>query len=329
MSTSSSVAHLLTYVGVPRSAAREYVSRGAWLPVSWLLSFLLFHGSLACVRAAWPLVAASLPGNWLWDTYCVTVVVNVGTQVLCNLLLLPFYANGALDSVKSEKDRAWPWAGGKDERARFWNAIWKGSWLVPFNMFVVSLVGLFGIAPLVRYLRIETSFSAHDLPSTQTVLAHLFFCLLVEDAMFYCSHRLLHTETFYKAIHKTHHDYLNVAGPASEHAHPLEFTLGNLLPVITGPLLCRAHASTMCLFLALRIAVSVEEHSGFSCLASPLRVSPWAAQAAGHAYHHSHTTGVFASQFVWLDAIFGTDSNFNTWLDEQSAKSVAVKEKKI
>ena len=309
------VAHLLTYLGVPRAAAREYVSRGVWLPVSWALAVLLFSISLAGVRAVWPRVEAALPGSWLWNTYYVTVTVNVGTQVLCNILLLPFYLSGVLDGVKSERGRAWPWAGGKDERIRFWNAIYKSAWLVPFNMLFVSLVGLIGIAPIVRFLNIETSFAVQDLPSMQTVLVHLLFCLLVEDAMFFCSHRLLHTDFLYKNVHKTHHDYLHVAGPASEHAHPLEFTLGNLLPVITGPLLCRAHASTMCLFLALRIAVSVEEHSGFSCRASPLRVSPWAALSAGHAYHHSHTTNVFASQFVFWDALFGTDANFNAWLE--------------
>lgn len=80
--------------------------------------------------------------------------------------------------------------------------------------------------------------------------------MVIEDTMFYWCHRTLHTPWFYKRIHKVclavvvcscyrrfvgassrrlssqiHHQYnVNIA-LASEHAHPIELIVGNLLPV--------------------------------------------------------------------------------------------------
>lgn len=320
----TSFAHaLLTTLCVPPPAATAYLARGPWLLVSWASAALLFSASLAAMRAAWPRVAAALPGGWLYDTYAVTTVVNVGAQLLLNALLLPLYATRAADGAKSERARAWPWASADAaERARFWTALARGALLVPFNMLAVSFAGLVTLAPIVRFLGVETSYAAAGLPGAGTVLAHLLVCLLVEDCLFFTSHRLLHTPFLYKHVHKVHHEYGSVVGAASEHAHPVEFALGNLLPVIVGPLVCRAHGSTLVLFLALRLAVSVEEHSGFSFPGSPFRATPWAALAAGHAWHHAHTAGVFASQFVFWDALFGTDKAFNDWHAEAAKKDV-------
>ena len=119
----------------------------------------------------------------------------------------------------------------------------------------------------------------------------------------------------YRNIHKTHHEYNHdgTAVSASEHAHPLEFILGNLLPVITPLLLLRAHLFTGVLFVALRVFVSAEEHCGYEFPWSPVRLLPFQACVSGHDYHHSHNTGVYASQFVWWDRALGTDRAFLQW----------------
>lgn len=320
MAAAAAAAFLSRFLLVPRAAAARYVARGPYLLLSWALAAALFVGSHAALFAAWPRIAAALPAQWLWAMFASTTAVNVGAQLLLNLALLPLYVTGAADAARSEPSRPWPWAGGAAERARFWAALAHGVPLVVFNMLVVSLAGLATLAPVVRALGVETRFDVAGFPSLATLAWQLAVCLVVEDAMFYASHRALHTPALYAAVHKVHHEYSSVIGPASEHAHPVEFLLGNLLPVIAGPLLLRAHGATLLLFLALRVAVSIEEHSGFSFAASPLRVTPFAALTAGHAWHHSHVVGVYASQFCWLDAFFGTDAAFTKWLAAEDAR---------
>ena len=81
--------------------------------------------------------------------------------------------------------------------------------------------------------------------------------LLIEDTMFYWCHRLIHTKWLYQNIHKAsllavfvilsephvtmiaddcvqvqiHHQYYVNVALGSEHAHPIEYFVGNLLPV--------------------------------------------------------------------------------------------------
>jgi len=320
----SAAALALTYLGVPRAAAARYVARGPWLLLAWAGAAALLVGSHAALRAAWPRVEARLTGSWGRDMYLLTTLVNAAAQVGCNLLLLPLYRAGAT-AGKAEPARAWPWASADaGERARFWAAVRRGAWLVPLNVFCVSAAGLAVLAPAVDALGLRGPTAAAAFPPLGLFAAHLAACCVVEDALFFLSHRALHSRALYARVHKVHHDYGSVVGAASEHAHPLEFLLGNLVPAIGGTLLLRPHAATTAAFLALRVAVSVEEHSGFAFDASPLRVSPWAALAAGHAWHHAHTDGVYASQFCWLDAACGTDAAFLKWLEREGGGRAAA-----
>ena len=42
---------------------------------------------------------------------------------------------------------------------------------------------------------------------TITFLWQQYFCVLVGDALFFLSHRILHTRFFFKHVHKLHHKY--------------------------------------------------------------------------------------------------------------------------
>ncbi len=89
--------------------------------------------------------------------------------------------------------------------------------------------------------------------------------------------------------------------------------MGNLIPVIAGPILLRAHAATICAWVLVRIAVSIDEHSGYSFPWSPVHLLPFGASADGHDYHHSHNDGIYGSQFAWWDALCGTEGRFHEW----------------
>lgn len=83
-----------------------------------------------------------------------------------------------------------------------------------------------------------------SLPSLPETLAHLAFCMVLEDLLFYTSHRLLHTPYLYR-FHKQHHEY-RVTGKARKHP---SFSFGGILPPVgvclgeLGPLHHRAEAA--------------------------------------------------------------------------------------
>jgi sterol desaturase/sphingolipid hydroxylase (fatty acid hydroxylase superfamily) len=132
----------------------------------------------------------------------------------------------------------------------------------------------------------------------------------MEDTIFYFSHRALHTPRLYAAIHKLHHAYNHPVVSASEHAHVVEYLLGNMLPIIVPAIALRMHLATVAVFVAVRIAVSVDEHCGYAFPFSPVRLLPFQTSAGGHDYHHSHNVGMYASQFVFWDRLCRTDGAY-------------------
>jgi len=131
---------------------------------------------------------------------------------------------------------------------------------------------------------------------------------------FTCS--FLHWKRVYPYIHKWHHSYYHSIGIASENAHPVEFLIGNLIPVVAGPLLLRSHVFVFWFWLWVRIAETIDAHSGYEFPWSPARLTGlfgMASTATHHDFHHSRNRGCFGSQFTFWDRVFGTDAEFNAF----------------
>jgi sterol desaturase/sphingolipid hydroxylase (fatty acid hydroxylase superfamily) len=80
----------------------------------------------------------------------------------------------------------------------------------------------------------EMKMTMEDWPSRLVIIKQIIFFMLVEDSVFYWSHRLLHHPRVYPYIHKRHHEYKDTVSIASEYAHPLESILSNTLPTVAG-----------------------------------------------------------------------------------------------
>lgn len=147
-----------------------------------------------------------------------------------------------------------------------------------------------------------------QLPTVLELLGQLVAFALINDTVFYWSHRALHTRTLYKRIHGRHHRFRHVRGPSAEFAHPVE-NLANFIAFFAGPCLLGGHIVTLGVWVVVRMAETVEAHSGYRLTSN----------ASRHAFHHLYAAkGCYGSFFSLWDRILGTDRQWRVWHREQT-----------
>jgi len=139
------------------------------------------------------------------------------------------------------------------------------------------------------------------LPTFQWVIFEMVVFVLLEEILFYYTHRLLHHPLFYKRIHKLHHEWTASVGLVGIYAHPVEYLVSNVLPIATGPFLMGSHIATAWMWFCLAIANTLNSHSGYHF---PFFPSPEA-----HDFHHLKFVNNFGVLGV-LDRLHGTDNLF-------------------
>lgn len=129
------------------------------------------------------------------------------------------------------------------------------------------------------------------------------------DFGFYWMHRVLHTSTFYKKIHSTHHKFYAAVGVAASYAHPIENLFQGLLwhvPIaFAGFLKGDLSPGVFFCYSIFRWLETVDAHCGYSFPFSPFTLVPLFGGAAHHDDHHSMVDGNFGASVLW-DKLFGT-----------------------
>lgn len=144
-------------------------------------------------------------------------------------------------------------------------------------------------------------------PSLFEVSWQILACILLQDTMFYWSHRWLHSPRLFRAFHRKHHDFRYVRGLAAEYGHPVELTL-NVASFILPAILLGTHVFTFALWVGIRVYETVEAHSGYA-------FTPYASR---HAYHHLYAArGCLGSFFGLWDRLMGTDRHWREWRKSQ------------
>jgi 4-alpha-methyl-delta7-sterol-4alpha-methyl oxidase len=129
------------------------------------------------------------------------------------------------------------------------------------------------------------------------MLGSLVVFALVEDTIFYWSHRVLHTRWLFKHVHSKHHRFRFVRPVVAEYAHPVENLL-NFIALFAGPCLLGTPFVTLQVWIVVRMIETLEAHSGFSL--SPV--------SDRHSFHHLYATkGVYGSFVSPWDWVMGTD----------------------
>ena len=173
---------------------------------------------------------------------------------------------------RGHPDEQWPWESMKPDEWNklFWRSIkfnLLNSWFS--NVVVYLSVTMSGIPS-------ENLTAIDKMPTPTVFAAQILFCMMIEDATFYISHRTLHLPWLYPSVHKIHHEHKVTFSLAALHAHPLEYILGNVVPVMVGPAILgpRMHLASAFGWYFMRQFESIEGHSGYSFSWSPFRLLP-------------------------------------------------------
>ncbi|XP_074467093.1 fatty acid hydroxylase domain-containing protein 2 [Sebastes fasciatus] len=140
-----------------------------------------------------------------------------------------------------------------------------------------------------------------ELPTFQWALMELAAFSIMEELIFYYSHRLFHQPSLYKRFHKQHHEWTAPIGVVCIYAHPLEHMISNMLPVALGPVILGSHLATTCMWYCLALVSTTISHCGYHL---PFLPSP-----EFHDFHHLRFTQCFGV-FGVLDRLHGTDTKF-------------------
>lgn len=185
------------------------------------------------------------------------------------------------------------------------------------RMWRVLLWGMvLGLAPVAAAFGAATAAGrvrvTPELPPLREVVVHFVAFILMEEVMFFYSHKILHLPALYSRFHKIHHEFKQPIALAAGYAHPVEVLIGNTLPLYMQPVIMGAHLSTALLWLLAATVVTQVHHSGFRM--------PWnlGAQPDFHDFHH-HKEG-FKSNYGLLgilDWLHGSDLPYKRFLARQ------------
>ena len=99
---------------------------------------------------------------------------------------------------------------------------------------------------------------------TYKYLNKMFLChILINEILFYYSHRLLHTSYFYKRIHKIHHRFSSPNSLTALYCHPFEFLISNLIPFTAGFMIFNTHLYFCLIWIVCACLGTQSHHSGY------------------------------------------------------------------
>ena len=137
----------------------------------------------------------------------------------------------------------------------------------------------------------------------------LAMMLVLHDAYFYWTHRLMHHPKIFRHVHLVHRRSTNPSPWAAYSFHPIEAVVEAgifVLIVFTIP----AHGLALLAFLVYMIARNVVGHLGIEILPKRFiqnRWVNWHTTTTHHDLHHKHFNGNYGLYFTWWDRWCGTE----------------------
>ncbi len=133
--------------------------------------------------------------------------------------------------------------------------------------------------------------------------------ILLHDAYFYWSHRLLHIKTVFRHAHLVHHRSTSPSPWAAYSFHPLEALVQAAFYPVTLALL-PFHPAALFVFITYMIARNVWGHLGYELAPRWFTRSPWLnwnTVTTHHDLHHATSKTNFGLYFTWWDRWMETE----------------------
>ena len=142
-----------------------------------------------------------------------------------------------------------------------------------------------------------------------TIIATFLLLLLLNDAWFYCWHRIFHHPKLFRYVHAVHHKSVDVNPFSSYSFHVVEgLVLGGwVLPMV---LVVPIYLPTLGLLQGVGLANNVMSHLGYEFLPRWLLRVPglrWMNTATYHSLHHTTLNGNYGLMTRIWDRLFGTE----------------------
>jgi lathosterol oxidase len=151
--------------------------------------------------------------------------------------------------------------------------------------------------------------------------------LIVHDAYFYFTHRLMHHPKLFKSFHLLHHKSTNPSPWAAFAFHPLEALVE--VSIIWIMAFCLPlNIWHFFFFFLFQMLYNVYGHLGWELYPkgfSRSMIGKWINTSVNHNQHHQYFKGNYGLYFLWWDRLFGTiRADYDEQFDEvKSRKKVA------
>lgn len=133
--------------------------------------------------------------------------------------------------------------------------------------------------------------------------------LVLHDAYFYWTHRLMHHRRLFKLFHRLHHRSHNPSPWAAYAFAPAEAVVEGLFLSIAAFVL-PLHPSAILVFILHQIVRNALGHCGFEIYPASWQRHPvlkWINTTSHHHLHHSNGRGNYGLYFLWWDRLMGTE----------------------
>jgi len=140
-------------------------------------------------------------------------------------------------------------------------------------------------------------------------------CLLLHDAWFYWTHRLMHRPRLFRTVHAVHHDSRPPTAWAAMSFHPWEAVTGAfVVPVLVFVL--PLHVGVVLAVLLVMTLMGTTNHMGWELFPQKLvhgGLGEWWISATHHQLHHERYSCNYGLYFRFWDRLCGTDRGLGSF----------------
>jgi len=227
----------------------------------------------------------------LWDFHYMITITYVLHQIVF------WFWNGILIYVDKTKSPAFLYKYKIQKDVEVSDELYRDGIMVALKNQVILLLSLSFIA--YPYFQFFGVLPGPQVPTFVETVLQTVVCVAAEEIMFYYSHRWMHSKILYAPIHKFHHKFTAPVGISCEYAHPFEFAVSNMFPLIVGPAILGCHILVVWYWLCVAMMSTIYVHSGYEFPYSPYDTSKF------HDLHHSKFIYNYGTIGI-LDWVHGT-----------------------